>query len=223
VRPGLRALVALCWALSATAGCGPGAATYVDLGQTPRTYRPNDYRSVYQRWTRTILITKDYDTSLDAAATWKSYDFRWAYAVRYSATYQLTAAEQEALLKTQLDELATGNVFYVSAGASRFEWVDFEKANTIWRISLLTDEGHEVRPLEIRKLKKVPAAELEAFYPASPRIQPVSSFYSPYQIRFPDKLPDGTPLIGPHTKRVTLRFAGVLGSAEMSWNIRQAP
>jgi hypothetical protein len=202
------------------AACGPTRTTYVDLTHTPRQYVPADYRSVHSRWTRTALITKEYDTSLDVAATWKSYDFRWAYTVRYSAVYQLTRPEQEALLSRQVGELQQSDDFYVSAAATRFEWVDFDKPNSVWRVVLSDDQGRELRPLEIKKLK-IPAAELEAFFPPSTRILPVQIFYTPYLIRFPHTLPDGTPFIGPQTQRVTLRFAGVLGAAKLTWIMRR--
>jgi hypothetical protein len=217
-RPGRARLLAL--ALTAVAcGCHPGATTYVDLSQTPRQYVPADYRRVYERWTRDALITKDYDTSLDVFATMKSYDFRWAYAVRYSAVYQLTTAEQEALLKTQLTELGASLDFHLSAAATRFEWIDFAKPTSIWRITLLDEQGREVKPLEVKKLK-LPMPELDAFYPPSTRTEPVQAFYTPYLIRFPYKLPDGSPLVTPATRKLTLRITGVLGAAELTWALR---
>ena len=94
-------LAATALAVATLAGaCGPrGSAIVVDLGQSPRSYAPSDYRTVLARWTRRALITRDFDTTLDVAATFKSHDFRWAYAVRYSAQFQLSTADQDKLLK----------------------------------------------------------------------------------------------------------------------------
>jgi hypothetical protein len=216
------ALAASVLAAAALAGaCGPrGSAVVVDLGNTPRTYVPADYRPVLARWTRRALITKDFDTTLDVAATFKSHDFRWAYAVRYSAQFQLSTADQDKLLKGQLAELDAAHEFLVSAAATRFEWIDFHKKDSVWRVTLLDDGGHQVAPLEIRKLR-TPTAELEAFFPPSTRSQPMASFYTTYLLRFPRKLPDGTPLDLGRAGKVTLRFAGVLGSAELNWVIKQ--
>lgn len=220
---GRAALCATALAATLLAGaCGPrGSAVVVDLGQMPRSYAPSDYRTVLTRWTRRALITRDFDTSLDVTATFKSHDFRWAYAVRYSAQYQLSTADQDKLLKQQLAELDAAHEFVVSATATRFEWVDFEKKSSVWRVRLLDDRGTELAPLEIRKLR-TPEAELEAFFPPSRRSQPVASFYTTYLIRFPRKLPDGTPVELERAGKATLRFAGVLGTAELNWLIKSA-
>jgi hypothetical protein len=220
--PRRRAALAATVVAAATlaAACGPsGSAVVVDLGQSPRSYAPSDYRKVLSRWTRRALITRDFDTTLDVAATFKSHDFRWAYAVRYSAQYQLSTADQDRLLKGQLAELDAAYEFLVSAAATRFEWVDFHKKDSVWRVRLLDDRGHELAPLEVRRLK-TPVAELEAFFPPSTRSQPVASFYTTYLLRFPKKLPDGTPLDLESAGKVTLRFAGVLGAAELNWLVK---
>lgn len=202
------------------AGCGPrGSAVVVDLSQTSRSYVPSDYRQVLARWTRRALITKDFDTTLDVAATFKSHDFRWAYAVRYAAQFQLSTADQDKLLRQQLAELDGAYEFHVAAAATRFEWIDFHRKDSVWRITLLDDRGHELAPMEVRRLR-VPVAELEAFFPPSTRSQPVASFYTAYLIRFPRKLPDGTPLDLEHAGKVTLRFAGILGASELNWLLK---
>ena len=220
---GRAALVATTLAVATLAGgCGPrGSAVVVDLSQTPRSYAPSDYRTVLARWTRRALITREFDTSLDVAATFKSNDFRWAYAVRYAAQFQLSTADQDRLLKRQLAELDAAHELIVSATATRFEWIDFHKKDSVWRITLLDDRGHELAPLEIRKLR-TPTAELEAFFPPSTRSQPVASFYTTYLLRFPRKLPDGTPLDLETAGKITLRFAGVLGAAELNWVVKPA-
>jgi hypothetical protein len=217
-----RAVVAAALAAAVLGGCGPrGSAVLVDMSQSPRSYAPSDYREVLGRWTRRALITKDFDTTLDVAATFRSHDFRWAYAVRYSAQFQLSSADQDKLLKQQLAELDSAYEFHVSAAATRFEWIDFQKKDSVWRVRLLDDRGRELAPMEIRKLK-TPEAELEAFYPPSRRSQTVASFYTTYLIRFPRKLPDGTPADLEHAGKVTLRFAGVLGAAELNWVVKPA-
>jgi len=214
--------VAALVAAALAAGCGPrGSGIVVDLHRSPRSYVPSDYRTVLNRWTRRALITKDFDTTLDVAATLKSQDFRWAYAVRYSAQYQLSTADQEKLLRRQIAELDAAYEFHVAAAATRFEWIDFQNKDSVWRVTLSDDRGHELSPLEIRKLR-TPTAETEAFFPPSTRSQPVASFYTTYLIRFSRKLPDGTPLDLENAGRVTLRFAGVLGAAELNWTT-QAP
>jgi len=215
------ALAVAVLAATLTSACGPrGSAVVVDLGQpATRSYVPSDYRTVLPRWTRRALITRDFDTTLDVAATLKSHDFRWAYAVRYAAQFQLSTADQDKLLKQQLAELESAYEFVVSAAATRFEWIDFHKKDSVWRVRLLDDRGNELAPMEIRRLK-TPVAELEAFFPPSTRSQPMASFYTTYLIRFPKKLPDGAPVDLEHAGKLTLRFAGVLGAAELNWLLK---
>jgi hypothetical protein len=217
-RPRAAGLVALlCGAL---AGCGAQSTALVDFAETPRSYVPSDYRTVYGRWTRTAHVSRDYDTSLDVSATLKSYDFRWAYAVRSASLYQLPVAEQEKLLARQLGELRAAHEVHLWVTAARPEWVDFARNKTLWRITLADDQGREVQPLEVRPLK-TPPAEVEAFFPVPRRNEAFHGFYTPWLVRFPSKLPDGTPFITTETRAVTMRLAGVLGAAELRWTAKR--
>jgi hypothetical protein len=58
------------------------------------------------RWTRTESLTSmsALDNFLTATATYESWDFRWAYVVRYAEDYRLSVDQTHALLQSSLAE-----------------------------------------------------------------------------------------------------------------------
>src|SRR5450432_2241058 len=95
--------VAALGALFITAGCG---ASTVSLAEGPREYVPTDYEQVLARWTRSqqLFVANELDDLLTATATYESWDFRWAYVVRYAQDYRLTVEQRRDLLETTLNE-----------------------------------------------------------------------------------------------------------------------
>src|SRR5215475_5715605 len=76
----------------------------VSLVGGPREYVPSDYDTVFNRWTRTeqLITLSELDDMLTASATFESWDFRWAYVVKYSADYRLTVEQRRELLQRTL-------------------------------------------------------------------------------------------------------------------------
>ncbi|MEP7053570.1 MAG: hypothetical protein ABJB12_24620, partial [Pseudomonadota bacterium] len=66
--------------------------TTVGLDEGPREYVASDYESVLKAWTRTEQLTtvNAMDNVFTVTATYESWDFRWAYTVRYAEDYRLT-------------------------------------------------------------------------------------------------------------------------------------
>ena len=59
----------------------------VSLAPGPREYVASDYPTVLTRWTReeSLIQLSELDDKLTVTATFESWDFRWAYVVRYAA------------------------------------------------------------------------------------------------------------------------------------------
>src|SRR5688572_31206927 len=80
--------------LAATCLVGVAAcsAPQVSLAEEPREYVATDYEVVLARWTRTehLIALSELDDLLTVTATFESWDFRWAYVVRYAQDYRLT-------------------------------------------------------------------------------------------------------------------------------------
>ena len=91
----LRNALVLFSALSLLAGCGHAK---VSLADGPREYVPSDYEHVLDRWTRTeqLFALAELDDVLTATATFESWDFRWAYVVRYAHDYRLPIEQRRS-------------------------------------------------------------------------------------------------------------------------------
>ena len=82
-------------------GCGAPA---VSLGGGAREYVATDYQSVLDRWTRTesVLLFDELTRALTVTATFESWDFRWAYVIRYGQDFRLTIPERQDMLRKRL-------------------------------------------------------------------------------------------------------------------------
>src|SRR5690348_11566323 len=97
LRPLVLAFVAAV-GLAGLAGC---SEPHVSLATGPREYVPGDYMQVLKRWTRedSVIDVSELDDKLTATATYESWDFRWAYVVRYADDYRLSVEQRRELLE----------------------------------------------------------------------------------------------------------------------------
>lgn len=204
--------VAAVVALAATTGCGTEA---VSLAQGPREYVATDYERVLDQWTRTseLFQPSELDDVLTATATYESWDFRWAYVVRYSEDYRLTVDQRHALLERSLGEEGHYHQFYVALYAQRHQWSDLTAENAAWIIRLIDDRGDETAPSEIEPIKRPGAIERTYFPYTTP-------WRRAYRVRFPVARADGRRTIAPDAGWFGLRFAGAQGNQQLVWLIQ---
>ena len=90
---GLASLACVALGSLGLSGC---AAQTVNLGEGPREYVATDYPEVLKRWTRSgsLVAIAQLDDLLSVSATYESWDFRWAYVVRYAQDYRLTVEQR---------------------------------------------------------------------------------------------------------------------------------
>ena len=121
MRFGICVLAAL--ALAAASGC---TEPRVSLGAGPREYVTSDYAQVLKRWTRSesLIAVSELDDLLTVSATYESWDFRWAYVVRYAQDYRLTVDQRRVLLEKTLGETQEGHRFYVALYGTNRRWTD---------------------------------------------------------------------------------------------------
>jgi hypothetical protein len=202
------ALVAAALALG---GC---AAQPVTLLEGPREYVATDYDAVLDRWTRTerLFSLPDLETYLTVTGTFESWDFRWAYVVRYVQDYRLTIDQRRKLLERALDETRQRHEFFVALYGGERRYNDLTKPNSAWIVRLIDDTGNETAPQEIQAIKKPNALERNYFPYNTP-------FRQAFRIRFPRTSPEGRPTISPGAKWVGLRFAGAQGNSELQWKL----
>lgn len=205
-------LVALVAAASTTA-CG---TTKVSLASGPREYVASDYGNVLDRWTRTeqLILLSELDDLLTVTATFESWDFRWAYVVRYAQDYRLTVQQRRDLLERTLAESESSYQFYVALYGTKWRWDDLTKPNSSWIVRLIDDVGNETAPSKLELVKPGPL-EFRYFPYTSP-------YRHCFRIEFPRTTSEGKPTMAPTARWFGLRFAGAQGNEELRWVIEDA-
>ena len=196
-----------------SAGCR-GGKEHQPIQYTPDSRFNPEYKAVFETWTKEDRIYKGFDCKLIAAATYKSMQFRRAYAQEYAKLYRLGPAEKERFLKDQADAAATYTEIVFAAYVPDKQWDDFLEEKSTWKINLIVDESERVAPVEIRKLERNNVV-LKHFFPY------VTPWKSVYLLRFPTSRRDtGEALVGNQSRALTLLVSSVLGTAEMTWELR---
>ncbi len=186
----------------------------VSLGSGPREYTDSDYAQVLERWTRSRTLTQlsELDTVLGVTATFESWDFRWAYVVKYAADYRLTVEQRRTLLEHTLEETRDGHRFYVSLYGTKVRWTDLTRANSAWIVRLIDEEGNETAPASIELISRPGPLEIRYF--------PYTTVWrNTFRIKFPTTTPDGRQTISPNARWFGLRFAGAEGNDELRWEL----
>jgi hypothetical protein len=190
------------------------AAPQVSLDHAPREYVPTDYLDVLDRWTRTeqLLLIGELDDVLTATATYQSWDFRWAYVVRYAEDYRLTVDQRSALLEQSLAEVAADHEFFVALYAKHPKWADLTADNSAWIVRLVDSRGNETAPSEIELVRK-PGAIEKTYFPYT------SVWRTAHRIKFPVRRKDGTLSIARDAQWFGLRFTGAQGNSQLLWQL----
>ena len=208
VLPTIVALLAVC-----LCAC---AEQPVSLATGPREYVPSDYTQVLKRWTRekSLIVFPELDTKLTVTATFESWDFRWAYVVRYAADYRLTVQQRSELMDRTLNGVADDHEFYVALYGTKWRWTDLSRPTSAWIVRLIDDEGNETAPAKIEAIVK-PGAIEQRYFPYT------TVWRHAFRIRFPRQMVDGRPTIAPTARWFGLRFAGAEGNEELRWEIER--
>ena len=207
----MKALLAVAWLALTTVGC---STPKVRLGEGPREYVATDYEAVLKNWTRSKQFTNVnvMDNVLSVTSTYESWDFRWAYVIRYAEDYRLTVDQRHSLLERSLAEARDGHQFYVALYTQRHKWNDITATDPAWIVRLIDDEGTETAPSEIEAIRKPGAIELTYFPYTTP-------WRSAFRVMFPRVRADGRPTISAAARWFGLRFAGAHGYEELIWEL----
>ena len=182
-------------------------------GRQPASQQEMGYREVFESWTREGRIYDGLSTKLISEATFKSSEFRQAFAEEYARLYKLEPPEYDKLVLDQQKAAADYNDFVLAAYVAEKKWDDFSKKTSMWKIYLTRDHVEQIRPLEIRKLNKNDPVK-DYFYPY------VTTWKSIYLVRFPAHDPKtGNRFMDDTQDALSLIMTSVLGSVEFKWNI----
>lgn len=199
-----------CFALH-SAACGQAS---VSLAEGPREYVAADYQEVLSTWTRTgsLIVLSELDDLLTVTATFESWDFRWAYVVRYAQDYRLTVSQRKRLFDTALEETRKRHQFYIALYGANHRWSDITRADTGWIVRLIDDLGNETAPEEIVAIKR-PGPIERTYFPYTTVWRQV------FRLRFPVATADGRPTMSNKAHWFGLRFAGAEGNQELRWEV----
>jgi len=166
------------------------------------------YRAALEKATQHREVYSALDTQLYCAATYQSPEFREARVRRQALFQTWPQAKLDQALASERAEATQGHdvVLGLSLVDRRFD--DLDSKNTIWRLSLVTDQG-EVTPLAIRRVGRA-NQDLRAYYPY------LGEFWTMYTVRFPTAVA-GKPLVGPATQALVFRLSSTQGQVEMKF------
>lgn len=197
------------------AACG---SSRVPMRQSTRSYTASDYGGVYGRWTRSADEFEFGRLSeiLHVTATFESWEFRWAYVVRYAADHSFTTEERTRLLEETLGDARDRHRFLVTLAGSNWREGDLTGGQSDWRVLLVDPTGRQVEPVELTRIRR-PSADQRTYFPSIQRQRHT------YRIAFPATHADGTPTIPPDGDHVLLRFAGSAGTVDLEWELEGSP
>jgi hypothetical protein len=206
VRRGLPAAI-----LFACVACGDPA---VSLRTGPREFVPSQYTQILGRWTRSksLVTLSDLDDLLTVTATYESWEFRWAYVVRYAQDFRLTVEQRRVLLDKTLAQTQDRHNFYVALYGANRRWTDLSRPNSAWIVRLIDSDGNETAPTTIEIIPK-PGAIERTYFPYT------SVWRQAFRLQFPKTSSDGRETISPDATWFGLRFAGAEGNEELHWDI----
>jgi hypothetical protein len=188
----------------------------VSLATGPREYVASDYPFILKRWTReqSLIELAELDDKLTVTATFESWDFRWAYVVRYAADYRLTVEQRRDILERTLRETEDNHEFYVALYGTNWRWTDISRPTSAWIVRLIDDQGNETAPSKIDPIVK-PGPLERRYFPYT------TVWRRAFRIRFPRFSGDGRPSIAENARWFGVRFAGAEGNEELRWELAQ--
>ncbi|MCA9577254.1 MAG: hypothetical protein R3B40_23470 [Polyangiales bacterium] len=194
-------------------GCA-GPAT-VSLATGPRDYTPNDYRDVYERWTRheQDFAWGQMRDVLRVTATFESWEFRWAYVVRYADDHSLVPAARDEMLRATLADAGEHHRFFVTLAGDHFRESNLSGRMNAWRVLLIAPDGSQSEPIDLERIRR-PTAAHRVYFPS------VTSYRETFRLVFPAVRDDGTPSIPAGADHVILRFTGARGRVDLRWDLQ---
>ncbi|MBW1740645.1 MAG: hypothetical protein JRJ42_05845 [Deltaproteobacteria bacterium] len=191
-----------------------GCTRIARLVESADPYHTKAYKAACDAWSREARIHRGLEVKLIVSATFKSEEFRRAFAKEYAKAYKLTPDEEKRFIEDQLKAASHSHEFLMASFVPEKKWDDFDKTESMWKLYLVTDQNDRVIPVEVRKIKRQNAVTPHFF----PYITP---WKSTYIVRFPYNIPEtNQPVIKDSTRGIKLVITSVLGIAEMDWELK---
>ena len=194
-------------------GCG-GRAPTVRIADGPRDFTPADYEDVYDDWTRD---EQDFAWGrmrdvLRVTATFESWEFRWAYVVRFAEDHSVLPAARDEMLRATLEDSRQHHRFFVTLAGDQFRESNLSGRQSAWRVIMMTPDGRQSEPLDIERIRR-PTAAQQVYFPTATRYREV------FRLVFAATADDGLPAIPEGADHVVLRFTGARGRVDLRWKL----
>ncbi|MBW2379081.1 MAG: hypothetical protein JRG70_05935 [Deltaproteobacteria bacterium] len=180
-----------------------------------RTFTPESYISVWEAWTRDkeSFSWKELAHEIHVAATFESWEFRWAYVVRYAYDYSLKPEARDEMLDASLASSRQEHRFFVTLSGMDFRESNLAGKSSAWRVLLIDPAGNQTVPVLMERVKR-PTAVDRVYFPQ------VSPYRETFRLTFPAVEADGRKTIPDGAKFILLRFTGARGRADLRWDLQ---
>ena len=194
----------------AALGCKQAKIT---LQPGPRTFTPKSYVKVWEAWTRDVesFAWKDLAHEVFVSATFESWEFRWAYVVRYAHDYSLLPETRDEMLQASLASSRQEHRFFVTLSGMDFRESNLASRASAWRVLLIDPEGNQTVPVLMERVRR-PTAVDRVYFPQ------VNAFRQTFRVTFPAVGADGRKVIPDGAPFMVLRFTGARGRADLRWD-----
>lgn len=194
------------------AGCKPQK---ISMDPGARTFTPDSYRQVWDAWTREeeSFAWKELSHEIFVSATFESWEFRWAYVVRYAHDYSLTPEARDQMLQASLSSSRQEHRFFVTLSGMDFRESNLAGKTSAWRVLLIDPAGNQTVPVLMERVRR-PTAVDRVYFPQ------VNAFRQTFRVTFPAVEADGRQTIPEDAEFVILRFTGARGRADLRWQLR---
>lgn len=201
----------LCAVLCGMMGCAH-VKDYVEIARNQAL--SDEYAATLEKWTREQTVYSHFETTLRIVATYKSPDFRGAYASEYERIYGTGDTGKDLFPAGVRDNTRTDfREFFFYASTPQAEANDFAGPQSVWKVVLREENGIVHQPVEIREIEDINPFIMK-FFPY------VNRYYGKfYSLRYP--LPPGdseSAVTSLQKENLTLIFSGVLGDAVLKWD-----
>ena len=187
----------------------------ISMQPSARTFTPESYISVWDAWTREkeTFSWKELAHEIHVAATFESWEFRWAYVVRYAYDYSLKPEARDEMLDASLASSRQEHRFFVTLSGMDFRESNLAGKTSAWRVLLIDPEGNQTVPLLMERVKR-PTAVDRVYFPQ------VSPYRQTFRLTFPAVEADGRKTIPDGAEFILLRFTGARGRADLRWDLQ---
>ncbi len=166
-----------------------------------------EYAHVVHDWTRKAQLHGNYQEVCELAATFKSAEWRAAFAMQDADVRGLVGEGREQRIAQSRAEVAGPYELEIMLTTWDRRENDLDRGKkSVWRVVLIDETGQEIEPLEIVRDRR-PSFVVRAEFPA------LGEFATPYVARFPRT----RPIFGPGAKQVRLRMSSTRGGLEVDW------